>query len=135
MPFGPPTFNLPVSLWRKPTSVLAAPTRSFMANLALGRRNALISQGGTSVLYPIMEMQLLCPAGTDIAGRIDGVYWDVVEVPAGTSRYYVVFWVDDVGRGFPNQYRFAALAQAHSEILALTGNPWMCPGWFGPPIP
>jgi hypothetical protein len=60
--------------------------------------------------------QLLLPAGTDIR---DWACWDglamdqpdVVEAPRGTGRYYTVIQVDDVAKGFPNEYRVAFIAK------------------------
>lgn len=56
-------------------------------------------------------MFLLLPKGTDIRSTVCGVAPDVVEVPAGTGRYYSVEMVDDVARGFANEYRFAMVLQ------------------------
>lgn len=54
---------------------------------------------------------LLVPAATDIRGLENGLGSpDVVDCPAGTGRPYVVFRVDDMGRGFPNEHRFAMIA-------------------------
>ena len=52
---------------------------------------------------------LLVPPGTDIRMTGPGTFGDIVEVPAGTGRYYRVFGVDDVAKGFANTYRAAVL--------------------------
>ena len=105
-----PNFNLPVNLWRAGTNVLATPDVTFSANLSPGKRIQMDAGGTVFAACLVPETQLLCPAGTDIrfpvAGTGDG---DVVEVPANSSRYYFVVNVEDVAKGFANEYRLAWL--------------------------
>lgn len=57
---------------------------------------------------------LLLPKGTDIRfafGNISQLA-DAVECPAGSGRYYIVIWVEDVAKGFANEYRRAELEWA-----------------------
>lgn len=57
-------------------------------------------------------MALLVPRGSDIRPGLG--FWgtpDTVECPAGSGRYYDVLCVDDVARGFANEYRLASLKQ------------------------
>ena len=100
-------------------------------NLAHGRRVAVTSTGGTTLPgIPQMTMGLLLPALTDIRGPQDnisaaqpetGIVGDYVECPSGTGRWYGVAAVDDVGKGFANEYRYAALL-----ALPLTwGQPYL----------
>lgn len=56
-------------------------------------------------------MYLLLQAYTDIRGENSVGGADTVEVPAGSGRYYTVTWVDDIGKGFSNEHRFACLVQ------------------------
>jgi hypothetical protein len=63
-------------------------------------------------------MSLSVPAYTDLRpwgaeGGWTGATGSMVEVPAGTGRYYQVQCVDDVAKGFPNEYRFAILTQGY----------------------
>jgi hypothetical protein len=67
----------------------------------------------------VMTMDLLLPAGTDIRGTQDTVGCDIVEVPAGTGRYYWSLTVDDIGKGWPNEHRIA-------KIVAVLGS-WVAP--------
>jgi hypothetical protein len=39
---------------------------------------------------------------------------DTVEVPAGSGRYYAILAVDDVARGFENEYRLALAEPAYN---------------------
>jgi hypothetical protein len=88
--------------------------------LTYGQRVNVASTGGTSVAGVIVvSMSLLLPALTDIRGLQDTVRYDLVEVPAGSGRYYSVSYVDDIAKGFANEHRTAAL-------LAMDGT-WTAP--------
>jgi hypothetical protein len=55
---------------------------------------------------------LLVPKGTDIRGSAAGGQLpDLLEVPAGSGRFYTVRWVDDRSKGFPNEYRMVCMLQ------------------------
>lgn len=59
--------------------------------------------------YTTVIMQLLLPKRTDIRAGAQSANGeqDIVEVPGETGRFYLVMGVDDVGRGFSNEYRCA----------------------------
>lgn len=89
-------------------------------NLAWGRRTNSASSGGTgSPGTPISCIDLLLPKLTDIRGPQDDTSADVVECPAGSGRWYFVVAVDDVAKGFSNEYRLAVL-------FAIAGT-WVAP--------
>lgn len=98
-----PTFNLPVNIWRFGNALSNPPDVTAFANLALGRRI-----GGATGNNPT-SMWLLLPPGTDIQDAFNGIGSDVVEAGAGSSRFYEVIYVDDIGAGFTNEHRFAEL--------------------------
>jgi hypothetical protein len=104
MPFKLPSFNLVCNIW----SVGALPPLparlSPACNLAWGRRVNPLPSGGSEVV-----MTLLLPAGTDIRSSLTFSGADVVEVPAGSGRFYSVFGVDDIAKGFANEHRGAIL--------------------------
>ncbi len=50
---------------------------------------------------------LLLPAGSDIRDYSTSSGDDFAECPSGSGRLYRVKYVDDVARGFPNEYRIA----------------------------
>jgi len=120
MAFVLPTFNISVNIQDggivpplgPPRLTLNGQLRAPHAN------NALIipAAGATST------MVLLLPPGTDIRDPwslpINNSDW--VEAPAGTGRWYRVAFVDDIGRGFPNEHRFAILQKVF-------GVPWPTP--------
>ena len=56
---------------------------------------------------------LLVPKLTDIRMLGNANQPDIVEVPPGTGRFYHVNAVDDVAKGFANEYRAASLRSAN----------------------
>jgi len=110
MPYVIPTFNITCNLWTNriqsvPPRVAAAP-----CNLAWGKRVNVASTGGTTeVGVPLLTMTLLLPATVDIRGFKSATSSDLCEVPAGSGRYYIVWWADYIGYGFPNAHKGAVL--------------------------
>jgi hypothetical protein len=54
-------------------------------------------------------MVLLLPKGTDVRDELNATGRDGVECPAGSGRFYEVIFVDDIGKGFPNEHRGATM--------------------------
>ena len=107
MSFSLPTFNLTCNIWHRPNVPPAAPSLSVVCNLAFGRRVGPVSYNSGS-----LTMSLLLPPGTDVRTVIETALGnDVIECPAGSKRYYQPLLVDDIGKGFPNEHRFALLQQ------------------------
>jgi hypothetical protein len=69
------------------------------------------------LLMPFVELRL--PAGTDVLAPVPWPIFastyktDYVEVPKDSGRYYVVVYVEDAHKGFPNEYRVAFIRQLH----------------------
>lgn len=107
MAFRIPTFPLVVNIWRTPAiPPVGPPAVITVGNLSPGRRTLGFGVG------PSLVMELLLPAGTDIQCAANSVVPDAVEVPGGSGRFYKVFGVDDVAKGFANQYRLALIQSA-----------------------
>lgn len=107
-----PEMPSPTNIWHYPQTVppTGDPNVQTYGNLAWGKRTANPSTGGTTLLgVPLMTMTLLIPAHTDIRWDPATGAGDVVEVPAGTGRYYTVVFVDDLGKDFANEHRGAIL--------------------------
>jgi len=126
MAFRLPTFNLtcniyPMNAPNIPDIPLNPPRiADQICQLTYGRRVNVASTGGTDEAgVPLQSMNLLLPAGVDIRGPQDTVSADMVEVPAGSQRWYWVIFVDDVAKGFGNEHRTAG-------IFALSGS-WLAP--------
>lgn len=126
MAFRLPSFNLfcNVSTCNVP-NIAGIPTPPYRLNnqacqLTFGRRVNVTTTGGTMAPGILtIAMSLLAPPFTDLRGPQDTVSFDMVEVPAGSGRWYQVVGVDDIGKGFANEHRSAA-------IFALAGS-WVAP--------
>lgn len=132
MSFTLPTFNLSVNVF---TGVFpfVTPRVVTTGNLTPGRR-VMVSQstaflGAAGDLGP--ASLLLLPAGTDIRDASCNNLPDVVEVPAGSGRWYQVGQVDDIGKGFANEHRYANVMKLWQNAGGIS-----CAGLFWPtPIP
>jgi hypothetical protein len=133
MAYRLPDFNLVVKLWRVPNQVFLAADMTFFGNLAYARRQAFRDFNpnpiGSTTNLDLGGMYLLCPKQTDIRGGCVNYYTDVVEVPSGTGRFYLVRTVDDAGKGFANEHRVAELSQFDGTTATNTGNSWAVPAW------
>ena len=149
MAFRIPTFGLNVNLWRAGTGATNPPDLVFTGNLSPGKRSMMVSTlvtgagagfAPTSALFDYqLFMELLCPRVTDIRAGDPGnaAFPDLVECPAGSGRYYLVVWVDDVAKGFSNEYRIALIVH-YTKTLAATvawANVYGAPNYWPLPTP
>jgi hypothetical protein len=116
MAYRVPTFNIKCNIWHNPWPVPGSPGMrppdlgNVECQLTYGRRMQLIQTQATADIEEYtLGMNLLLPKRTDVRGPNGPSGGDLVEVPAGTGRYYLVYGVDDVGRGFSNEYRTAGI--------------------------
>jgi hypothetical protein len=133
MAFTLPNFNLSVDIYTGPwlTRVLRLSTTG---NLAMGKRTAI----NTLSIDPIdsttgLSPELLLPPLTDVrdVASSGANLADIVEVPAGSGRWYWVTSVDDIGKGFSNEHRCATLLKIWEGV-----DSTRFPGLFWPtPIP
>jgi hypothetical protein len=110
MAFTLPTFNLVCNVWRGGNPTSNPPDVVSFCNLTPNRRVYFpMIEPAIDARFPVMFLTLLLPALTDV--RMYNVVTgpDVVEVPAGSHRFYQVQQVDDVGKGFANEHRFALI--------------------------
>jgi hypothetical protein len=133
MAFRPPTFNLAVKIWRTATPYAGVAAVTTTGNLSLGKRVLSLPQqfsGGN--MWPEFS-EVLLPKLTDVRGIARaGASGDLLECPAGSGRTYYVLWVEDVGKGFPNEYRVAVCVQNTAYTLSENFNTWAAPPW---PLP
>lgn len=116
MSYNIPTFNLTCNVWHAGTQPPAAPSATFNCNLQFALKAKVdIANLPTT---PASLMYLLLPKSTDIRGKWGAANGDVVECPAGTHRFYSVQLVDDVGKGFSNEYRVAGMVQVTNPAAA-----------------
>jgi hypothetical protein len=62
-------------------------------------------------------MELLLPKLQAIGVFSDTISNGLVEVPAGSGRLYFVVYVDDVGKGFANEHRFAIIYRVYQAMV------------------
>lgn len=141
-----PTFNLAVGAWRFGNDVQLNPPDVVTAGNLVGGHHGLVPPVIVA-LNTVANMKieakatiyfstLLLPKGADVRPYMNGpaANWgDCVEVPAGSGRFYAVMHVDDIGRGFPNEHRFALVTPLYGYLTAaavLSG--WNAPAW---PVP
>lgn len=123
MAFSIPNFNLIANVWRNNGigKTWAAPDLVSACNLSPGRRVNLNLAG-----VGIIVVELLMPKLVDVRAQWNGLQADVVEVPAGSRRAYFVVNVDDVGKGFANEYRLVWLGyqpNGNPNLLPITAAP------------
>jgi hypothetical protein len=118
MPFVLPQFPLAVSIWRLKGvgGVYITPDVNTVGNLTPGKR-VFLGASSPSIVQATFSMELLLPKLTDIRSVWNALNQDMVEVPAGSKRFYLVYHVDDIGKGFPNEHRFALLSYIEQGAL------------------
>lgn len=119
MPFTVPEFPLSCNVYDFFTNVIPAPRLiGVECNLAIGKRVQSVGAGRGSLGGCIgLPPTLLCPGGTDIRDNATSLHGpDVVEVPAGSQRWYLVDDVEPLGLGFDNWHVAAALIKMSTNI-------------------
>jgi hypothetical protein len=129
MAFTVPTFPLMCNIWRGAGIVwpLGPPDVTSIANLAFGKR--VVSVNDFRADEDAFNILLLVPALTDVRDLSCSTVTDVVEVPAGSGRWYQALCVDDIGKGFPNEHRAAALLKISQVMTPFFSN---VPQWPAP---
>ncbi len=134
MAYTIPQFNLTCNIYTLTNPSTKTLRVTTVCNLAMGHRQAWPWSGGnTPGEFGGFTAALLLPALTDVRDQFcnPGINGDAVEVPAGSGRWYFVVGVDDIGKGFANEHRFATLQKIGGY------NPWAVFGipWWPAPIP
>jgi len=112
MAWLPPTFNLVCDIYTGPLMIppMVLPRLTSPCQLRFYKTGQTVAATGPGSGV----MSLLFPAGTDVRPSIgfNVGAGDVIECPRGSGRGYSVLTVDDVAKGFPNEYRLAVCAQS-----------------------
>ena len=110
MAFTVPEFPLLCNVFNGPWLTKSLRTSNVPCNLGLGKRTLFFAgdyiPGGSQV-----TSQLLLPPLTDVRSQLLAANEDVLEIPQGSSRWYLVAGVEDIGKGFPNEHRVAMVVQ------------------------
>jgi len=129
--FSAPVFNITCGIYTVALPSTLTLRLLSLCNLALGRRINWPWYEGTNVPGQSdgYTCALLLPALTDVRSKICGTTPDIVECPDGSGRWYQVMAVEDVGKGFANEYRIATLIQvrATGDYVGLGIPNWPVP--------
>lgn len=145
MGYSLPTFNLPVRVWRSTSLVTDPPDVTTAGNLVGSRPevvslpamgNMTLSQRQVTVAYWGRFSTILLPKLADVRPPNATDDGDVIECPSGTGRYYFVVHVDDTGKGFPNEHRYAFVVAIQTPaMVGLLANPCGITSPWPVPIP
>jgi hypothetical protein len=118
MAFTVPQFNLAVDVYSGPW-VGRVFRFSVLGNLSTGRASRSSAFADTGFPGQLgTDRNLLVPALTDIRDISCNLSYpyDIVECPSGSGRWYAVGIVDDVAKGFANEYRMCYLTKIFSSV-------------------
>jgi hypothetical protein len=105
MSFRLPVFNLSVNDWFASDSYTTAPEAVFAGNLSLARRTAVFTGAQPLDFLDLLVQWLLLPRGSEVGTLVlSPTDPDVVEVPAGSGKIYLVADGGYVGVGFANEH-------------------------------
>lgn len=121
MAYRLPTFNLTFNVYRCATRYLYPQLPPTAVPVFGGLQGALVAPKRVweytffppvlSQFFSPAPMQLLMPPHFDVRGlECAGTGTpDTVEVPAGSGRFYACLYVDDIGKGYANEHRYAII--------------------------
>lgn len=122
MAFTVPSFNLAVDVWNGPVGT-GTYRFSTMGNLQHARRMNIGQPILTGPDLAQGAMYLLLTKYEDVRDNFSVEGSDLVEVPALSGRWYQVIVVDDVAKGFANEFRCAIIMKS----LGPSGESWPTP--------
>lgn len=101
-------------------------TSQFLGNLSQGKRTLSDFSEVTKIIGGItcygLVSELLCPKLQDVRPATDVAVADLLEIPAGSKRLYVVLHVDDVAKGFANEYRIVFCCRVAQAVVFTTST-------------
>lgn len=104
-----PTYNLPYNLWRGGSSLADPPDATGLCELVV--KPSFRQANSTATVNQSCVLRCMyVPKLTDIRPVWSPAGSDTVEIPAGSGRTYGIIDVDDVAKGFSNEFRLGQLA-------------------------
>jgi hypothetical protein len=111
MAFRVPAFILPCAIWTGPKAG-PGPRVVVLATMSPGQRVIVPVADPPGTFVDRCYSHFLLPKGTDVRGvTVAYSVGDALEFPQGSGRWYNVTWVEDVAKGFANEYRMAVAFQ------------------------
>lgn len=130
MAFTLPVFDLTCNVYSGPWLGKLLRAAGVPCNLAWGRRVSpfLVLNEGQSPEFQ-GTMTLLLPALTDVRDGSGNGPVDILEVPAGSGRWYAAWSVDDIGKGFANEHRAVIIGKVYQQLnpIDFAGCAWPLP--------
>lgn len=109
MAYKTPTFNLTANYWHAGGPPYPPPGQPLGTPCQLRMYRTAFMMTANTLGSP-STIAVLVPKGTDVrSAKISGGAADTFEIPAGSRRFYAVLAVDDVAKGFLNEYRMVCL--------------------------
>lgn len=132
MAYTVPTFPITCNIFTGPWLTKTLRIADQVCNLGQGRRVlSTVGFDAPQFGFAPAQTQLLLPPGVDIRDPFNVGDPDVIECPAGSGRWYEVSCVDDFGKGFTNEHRYALIVKICEKL-----QPVYYAGCFWPiPIP
>lgn len=103
-----PKLPLMCNIWRGNNGPPAAPLLTPSCQLLWGATHTYVAVVPATVNTTLLR-SLYLPMGTDIRPTQVPNAGDIVEVPAASGRFYTCVAVDDVAKGFANEFRLALI--------------------------
>jgi hypothetical protein len=117
-----PTFPLIANIWHTGSILTGPPDVIVQAQLHVGVQHRQIA-GLSAPDQGLITRFIYLPKATDVRPIWAGGA-DIIECPAGSSHFYLVDDVDDVAKGFLNEFRVACVV---ATILTPGRTPWPVP--------
>jgi hypothetical protein len=103
-----PALPLTCNIWRAAAGPPNPPLLTVNCQLLWSASHLAIAVVPGTVNTAFLRF-LYLPSGTDLRPTQMPNPGDVVEVPAGSGRFYTCVALDDVAKGFPNEFRLGVL--------------------------
>lgn len=118
--FALPNFNLLAAVWHNPGRVpnlYPAPSATIPCNLANGRVSHVLNSQQRLIAQNTLgaSASVLWPAHSDVRDASVGPNPDVVEIPAGSGRFYWIAFMDDIAKGFANEHRWTICPKVFTD--------------------
>lgn len=117
MAHSTPEFNLLCNYWDDDANYTVVPAVIELLPCQLRAPIHTPAAQGFGVANGVYMWSILVPAGTNIRDYSQNWEGGIIEVPAGSGRAYSVIHVDDVAKGFPNEYRIVFVRKFFAENL------------------
>jgi hypothetical protein len=104
-----PLFPMTANVWRNASAIPGPPDLVVQCQLHVPTAGRAAYGSTPTLIAGTLFRSIYVPKGTDLRPIWPSSLPDVIECPAGTGRFYHVWDLDDVAKGFPNEFRCASV--------------------------